>query len=120
MKLILSIVLSILLVQVSAEANSKVGQDKIKKVQNLEVKLESLYEQLYSKTQEVLPPLKKLNVSNMKVHELVEVQKILAPFYALDNKLSSYRPKLRASSKKQSLNNLEKELGHLESVIKNL
>lgn len=119
MKLILSAILGLLLMQVSAEASSS-QEKQLKKLRTLEVKLDGLYEKLESKTQEILPPLKKMNVSKMNVEELVEIQKILAPFYALDKKLSHYPPKLRRSLSEQNLAQVEKELGYLEKVIKNL
>lgn len=120
MKLILSAILGLLLMQVSADANAT-PKNQLKKLQTLEVKINGLYEKLESKTQEILPPLKKLDVSQMNMQELVEVQKILAPFYAVDKKLADYHPsKLRRSLGEQNLAQVEKELGHLEKVIKNL
>lgn len=119
MKLIFSAILGILLVQANVQA-SPTQETKLKKLRTLEVKIDDLYERLESKTQEILPPLKKMNVSEMNVQELVEVQKILAPFYALDKKLSHYPTKLRPSLDEKKLNQVEKELGYLERVIKNL
>jgi hypothetical protein len=119
MKIILSAVLGLLLMQVSAEANS-VTRSQFKKVRSLENKLDSLYERLESKTQEILPPLKKLKVSEMNIDELVEVQKILAPFYAIDNKLSAYPKKLRVSQAQKNLAQFEQELVQLENIIKDL
>ena len=119
MKIFLSAILGLLLMQVSAEANS-VTRSQFKKVRSLEIKLDSLYEKLESKTQEILPPLKKLNISKMNVDELIEVQRILAPFYAIDNKLSAYPKKLRASQAKKNLARVEQELVQLENIIKDL
>lgn len=119
MKLILSAILGLLLVQVSAQAKAT-PEKQLKKLRTLEVKLDGLYDRLESKTQEVLPPLKKMNVSQMTVTELVQVQKILAPFYALDKKLSHYPRKLQAPLGEKKLNQVEQELGYLENVIKNL
>lgn len=119
MKLVLSAILGLLLIQVSAKADS-VTREKMQKVRSLEVKLDHLYDKLQSKTQEILPPFKKLDVSQMSVQELVEVQKILAPFYALDRKLAAYPSQLKSSVADKKLTQVEKELGFLEQVIKNL
>lgn len=117
MKILLSMILGFLLTQFNAQANSG---NKVEKVKHLQDKVEVLYDELELKASTVLPPLKKLNVRAMSIDDLVEIQKILAPFHVLDKKLSSYPRLLRRPLSQQNLPKIEKELGHLKEVIKRL
>lgn len=99
--------------------NTKQKQ-QLEKLQQYERQVEVLYSNLSVKAEKVLPPLRALNISAMSFEDLVEVQKILAQFYALDNKLSSFPTKLRKPLSQQNFSELEKEMNLLEGLIKQL
>lgn len=93
---------------------------QLEKLQQYEKQVELLYSSLSLKAERVLPPLRALNISAMSFDDLVEVQKILAQFYALDTKLSSIPTKLRRPLSQQNFKELEKEMKFLEGLIKQL
>lgn len=121
MNLSLSSLLAVLLVLLSFESYSKgidkKQQEQLQKLRTYENKVEKLYGDLSDKAQKILPPLKALNVSAMSFDDLVEVQKILAQFYALDSKLSALPQKLRSPLSRQDFPALEKEIQALETLI---
>lgn len=117
----LSGILAILLVLLSFESYSMDLETKqLEQLRAFENQVEKLHDVLSEKAQQVLPPLKQLNVSKMSLDDLVEVQLILAQFYALDSKLSGLSPKLRKPLSRKDFPKLDREIKTLEQLIFNL